>query len=119
MEIDGFSEITDFSLPNINPTACWLGRGVQQGEIDPRIVFIRELVFSYLYHCLNGEKDAFKDKLLQTPELKELTPKMVHHLVMTYLRYMLVAPHQLPDVEEYLADALFGVPDELIPHFVV
>ena len=48
--------------------AEWMGRSVEEEEVDPRIEFVRQLVFAYMYHLIAApEKLAeFEQMLLET-----------------------------------------------------
>ena len=132
MKIDDLEEL---EWPDIRPIneVHWKGREVEKKTIDPRIAFIRNLVFVYLYYYLVNPRriHAFEQRLLQElwgDEPQSLRPEsfslkwavhpiarclndpridFIRQIVFTYYYHMVVYPEKLPELEAKLLKILF------------
>jgi hypothetical protein len=137
MEIQGFEELPDRFNFIEESGAEWAGRYVKQKEVDPRIHFVRSLVFAYLYHmiALPQKLASFERRLLEAlfeeeeefstedltlrwigrnVEQRQRDPRLefVRDLVFTYLYHIVVTPEKLPSFEQKILDILFDDDEE-------
>lgn len=66
LTIDDFKDL-EFHLPIQHKNSEWKGREVKETEVDPRIQFIRHLVFTYLFHLIAAPEklEDFENRLVE------------------------------------------------------